>query len=159
MVAGAAEADHPLRRWRSSCRRRFAGPGTNSTTRTGPWTRRWEQQDATLDLLLAMASLATAERRFGQANELYDAAVLRFGAEVVEPRLLREVPGNLLWRWTRQLAVTDKRQALSVLDQALQRGINGKGEFPAKKATAERAQILEDLGRDDEAAEAYHIGR
>ena len=113
-------------------------------------------EDATLDLLLAMASQATAEKRFGQANEFYDAAVLRFGGEVVEPRLLREVPGNLLWRWARQLALTDKTRAVSALDQALDRGINGKGEFPAKKAMAEKAQLLEDLERHDEAALTYH---
>ena len=113
-------------------------------------------EDATLDLLLALASQAIAEQRFGQGNEFYDAAILRFGDEVVEPRLLREVPGNLLWRWARQLAVTDRTRALSALDQALERGINGMGEFPAKRAMAEKAQLLEDLGRRDEAALTYH---
>jgi len=113
-------------------------------------------EDATLDLLLARGSLAIAERKFAQANELYDAAVMRFGAEVTEPRLLREVPGNLLWRWAQRLALTDKAEALSVLDEALESGISGKGGFPAKKALLERAQILEDLGRPGEAARAYH---
>lgn len=112
-------------------------------------------EDATLDLLLARGSLALADQQFGQAHELYDAAAIRFGAEVTEPRLLREVPGNLLWRWARRLALTDKAAALSVLDQALESGISGKGDFPARKALAERAQILADLGRPGEAARAY----
>jgi tetratricopeptide (TPR) repeat protein len=113
-------------------------------------------EDATLDLLLARGSLAMAERKFALANELYDAAVMRFGAEVIEPRLLREVPGNLLWHWARRLALTDKAGALDALDRALESGINGKGEFPAKKAVLEKAQLLEDLGRPNDAAQAYH---
>jgi tetratricopeptide (TPR) repeat protein len=155
-VAGAAQADHPLRTLALIAQAEVCQDLDQLDDAHLILDAAMGTQDATLDLLLAMASLATAERRFGQANELYDAAILRFGAEVVEPRLLREVPGNLLWRWSRQLTATDKRRALSLLDEALQRGIKGKGEFPAKKATVERAQILEDLGRHDEAAQAYH---
>ena len=155
-VTGAAGADHPLRALAfivqaevHQDREQLDDAGRILDAAMGT-------EDATLDLLLAMASLALASQRFGQGNELYDAAVLRFGAEVIEPRLLREVPGNLLWRWSRQLAATDKPGALRVLEEALQRGINGKGAFPAKKAMAERAQILEDLGRREEAAGVYH---
>ncbi len=155
-VAGAAGTDHPLRTLALIVQAEVQQDRGQLDDARRILDTAMGAEDATLDLLLAMASLALAEQRFGQANELYDAAVLRFGAEVIEPRLLREVPGNLLWRWARQLAVTDKAGALNVLEQALQRGIRGKGEFPAKKAMAERAEILEALGRDAEAADAYH---
>lgn len=155
-VAGAAGTDHPLRTLALVVQAEVQQDRGQLDDARRILDTAMGAEDATLDLLLATASLALAEQRFGQANELYDAAVLRFGAEVIEPRLLREVPGNLLWRWARQLVVTDKAGALGVLDAAIQRGINGKGEFPAKKAKAERAQILEDLGRDGGAAEAYH---
>jgi len=155
-VAGAAGTDHPLGALALIVQAEVQQDRGQLDDARRTLDTAMGAEDATLDLLLATASLALVEQRFGQANDLYDAAVLRFGAEVIEPRLLREVPGNLLWRWARQLVVTDKAAALSALDQALQRGINGKGEFPAKKAMAERAQILEDLGRDDEAADTYH---
>ena len=155
-VAGAARADHPLRTLALIVQAEVQQDREQLDDARRILDTAMGTEDATLDLLLALGSLALAEQRFGQANELYDAAVLRFGAEVIEPRLLREVPGNLLWRWARQLAATDKSGALGVLDEALKRGIKGKGAFPEKKATAERAQILEDLGRHDEAAGAYH---
>lgn len=155
-VTRAAEADHPLRTLALIVQAEVYQDLGQLDDARRILDAAMGTEDATLDLLLAMASLAAAERRFASANEFYDAAVLRFGAEVVEPRLLREVPGNLLWRWARQLTLTDKAGALKALDDALERGINGKGAFPDKKAMAERAQILEDLGRHDEAAGAYH---
>jgi tetratricopeptide (TPR) repeat protein len=112
--------------------------------------------DATLDLLLAAGALALEEHDFELANELYDAAAVRFGGEIIEPRLLRSVPGNLLWRWSRRLAVTDKAAASRIVEDAIAAGIEGKGRFPAKKARLESAVLLEELGKAADAARAYY---
>jgi tetratricopeptide (TPR) repeat protein len=107
------------------------------------------------DLFVAAGRLAAAERGFSRANEFYDAAALRFGAEMAEPHLLREVPGNLLWRTGRQVAKTDKEVALQLISKALDVGIQGDSANPDRTALREKAQLLEDLGRDTEAAATY----
>jgi tetratricopeptide (TPR) repeat protein len=107
------------------------------------------------DLFVAAGRLANAEGSFGRANEFYDAAAVRFGAEMAEPHLLREVPANLLWRTGRQVAKTDKEAALQLISMAIDAGIQGDSAYPDRRALQEKAQLLEDLGRDTEAAAIY----
>jgi hypothetical protein len=107
------------------------------------------------DLFVAAGGVAAAEGLFSRANEFYDAAALRFGAEMAEPHLLREVPGNLLWRVGRQAAKIDKKAALQLVSKALDAGIQGESAYPDRRALREKAQLLEDLGRDAEAAATY----
>ena len=107
------------------------------------------------DLFVAAGRLATAEGNFSRANEFYDAAAERFGAELAERHLLREIPGNLLWRTARQVAKTDQEAALRLLDEAIEAGIEGDSAYPDRRALREKARLLEDLGRNAEAAATY----
>jgi tetratricopeptide (TPR) repeat protein len=107
------------------------------------------------DLFVAAGRLATAEGSFSWANQFYDAAAVRFGAEMAEPHLLREVPGNLLWRTGRHVAKTDKEAGLQLISKALDVGIQGDSAYPDRRALREKARLLEDLGRDAEAAATY----
>jgi tetratricopeptide (TPR) repeat protein len=107
------------------------------------------------DLFVAAGRVAAAEGGFSRANEFYDAAASRFGAEMAEPHLLREVPANLLWRIGRQIAKTDKEVALQLISKALDAGIQGESAYPDRRALREKAELLEDLGRDAEGAATY----
>jgi tetratricopeptide (TPR) repeat protein len=115
----------------------------------------FDSEAAIPDLFIAAGRLAAANRQFRRANEFYDAAALRFGPEAAEPQLLREVPGNLLWRTARQVSTTDTQAALELIDRALTAGIEGSGPAPERSALQEKARLLEKLGHTDEAAAAY----
>jgi tetratricopeptide (TPR) repeat protein len=114
-----------------------------------------EVETAVPDLLIVAGRLATRESRFDLTNELYDAVALRFGLDATTGHLLRETPANLLWRTARLIAPTQPAEALALLDRALAGGIAGKGDHPQRRAIQERAQLLEAVDRDTEAASAY----
>ena len=107
------------------------------------------------DALVAAGSIAEREAAWTRANEYYDAAVRRFGVRVADSELLRPVPALLLWRLARGLRHQQPERALAVLDEAIAKGITGKGKQPDRTARVDRAVLLHGLGRAEEAAEAY----
>jgi tetratricopeptide (TPR) repeat protein len=113
-----------------------------------------ERSDPLPDTLIAAGQLAIEEGFYGRCNDCFEAAALRFGAEAGRPRLLRDVPGNLLTAIARGLGPFDNA-ALALYDAALEAGMAGRSAHPERKVYLEKAHLLENLGRYREAAQAY----
>jgi tetratricopeptide (TPR) repeat protein len=105
---------------------------------------------------IGAALVAERDEAWYRAEECYDAAIDKAGAEVTKRRLLRPVPGNLLWRYARTIQSTDPEQALALVDEAMNAGITGDGPYPHSGAVADKARILAELNRPVDAAEAYN---
>ena len=113
------------------------------------------------DPLIVGGVLAQRRGNWRLADALYDEAVEREGERATQPRLLRPAPPNLLWRMARHLRRGDTGsapelldRALTLIDQALDEGVVGAGEYPERQAYVEKARILDRLGRPAEAGAA-----
>jgi tetratricopeptide (TPR) repeat protein len=103
-----------------------------------------------------------AAKLWDEAEDWYDQglkALLR-DPSVRDPghyvgRLLSPVSGNLALRLARALKGKDPAAALAAADRALELGVQGEGDAPDRLAHRLRGQILEDLHRPVEAAEAH----
>ncbi|MEO7262026.1 MAG: hypothetical protein ABI047_12345 [Jatrophihabitantaceae bacterium] len=112
---------------------------------------------STLDLLIVTGRLAAREGLFSRANEIFDVAASTFGVDATRSDLLREIPGNLIWRTARRVRLNDRDAALELFNRALEATIVGDSSAPQRRARAERAELLEELGRSDEAARDYQL--
>lgn len=106
------------------------------------------------DRLIAAGLLAAADGLYGQSNDYFEIAALRFHTEAARPRLMRDVTGNVLAAVAIDLGPFEAT-ALDYFDKALEAGIIGKSDYPERKVYLDKAELLENLGRDLDAAEAY----
>lgn len=110
---------------------------------------------AVADPLVVAGTLAERRGAWRQADELYDEAGERAGERAARPGLMCPRPPNLGWRVARGLLADHPDLALTLVQDALRRGVVGAGRFPDRRALLDKGQILTALGRVAEAAEAY----
>ena len=106
------------------------------------------------DCFVAAALLAERDRAWSFADAYCDQALSR-GLDPAKSGLLRPTPSRLLVRAARTRRITDPEQALEFLDRALRNGIVGDGDYPEADVNAAKAEVLLELGREQDAAWAY----
>jgi len=114
------------------------------------------------DGYIGMALVCEDTRSWSRARQWYDSAVKATGGRVAFDRLLAPTSGGLYWQLARYYRDnTDWVAAAEALNRAIDGGVQGKGDYPERKAYEELAEIYTRLGdREAEAAESfYEAGR
>lgn len=102
------------------------------------------------------AALLNEDRQWWhRARDWYDDAIDAAGEGAAFGQLLAPHPGGLYWQLARRLSKHDPEAALAAVDRALEQGVRWSQDYPDRKALADRAAILERLGRPAEAAASY----
>lgn len=115
-----------------------------------------EQAVGVPDLLVIAGTLRERVGDHSSAQDLYDAAVLRFGDRATSGWLYAPLTPSFLWRGAVHAWPGDPDRALSLLDEALELAAMKFAEGPEHQPWLYRATVLEQLGRAPEAAAAYH---
>ena len=108
------------------------------------------------DLLVVAGDLCEREGDLPGAQDLYDAAVLRFGDRATAGLLYAPQSTRLLWRGAVNAWPSDPERVLSLLARGLTLAEASPAEGPERQPWLYRAQILEQLGHRSQAAAAYH---
>ena len=107
------------------------------------------------DVHLVAGLLEQQRGNWHQMDDHYDEAARGFVERGTQVGLLRAAPPNLQWRMARHLSASDTKRALEYVVEAVRAGILGKGEFPERKALADKARIEERLGLRAASARTY----
>ncbi|PJF31481.1 MAG: hypothetical protein CUN51_03900 [Candidatus Thermofonsia Clade 1 bacterium] len=108
---------------------------------------------------IGMGLLAEQERAWLRADDHYADALAVLGNNASVLAALRQFnrpqSGNLYLQAVRTLRRSDLEAALRAADRALALGVRDETAYPERIAHRLRAEVLEALGRAEEAAEAY----
>lgn len=111
------------------------------------------------DAHIGLGLLAEAERAWLRADDHYAEALTILGNDASMLTALRHFnrpqSGNLYLQAVRRLRQSDREAALRAADLALALGVRDDTPYPERVAHRLRAELLEALGREREAAEAY----
>jgi tetratricopeptide (TPR) repeat protein len=111
------------------------------------------------DAHIGLGLLAEAERAWLRADDHYADALSALGNTASVLAALRQFnrpqSGNLYLQAVRRLRQSDLAAALRAADLALALGVRDDTAYPERIAHRLRAELLEALGREREAAEAY----
>jgi tetratricopeptide (TPR) repeat protein len=107
------------------------------------------------DGYIGMAMLSEDRQWWHRALDWYDDAIEAAGEAAPFGQLLAPTPGGLYWQIARRLRQRDPLRALEAVDRALELGVRWHHRFPDRRPLADRAAILERLGRPEEAAADY----
>ncbi|MCS6872251.1 MAG: FHIPEP family type III secretion protein [Anaerolineae bacterium] len=108
---------------------------------------------------IGLGLLAEMERAWLRADDHYADALSALGKNAAALSALRQFnrpqSGNLYLQAVRALRYSDLEAALRAADRALALGVRDDTNYPERIAHRLRAEVLEALGRAEEAAEAY----
>ncbi|MFQ3535873.1 MAG: FHIPEP family type III secretion protein [Aggregatilineales bacterium] len=111
------------------------------------------------DAHIGLGLLAEAEGAWLRADDHYADALRVLGSNAAALAALRQFgrpqSGNLYLQAVRTLRHSDLEAALCAADRALELGVRDDTDYPERIAYRLRAELLEALGRPEEAAEAY----
>jgi len=112
------------------------------------------------DGYVGMGLLSEDQGSWDEASDWYEVAIARVRDEkdpgLALSKLLSPISGNLHLQLARVLKTDEEmEQALAIVTQAINMGIKHEGDYPERLGYRFKAEILEDLRRDKEAAEAY----
>ncbi len=105
------------------------------------------------DRVIVAGQIALAEQAWPRASTLFTAVASRWPRTAETSRLLSGVPPNLLLAVARSLRAHDPSGAERRYGRAIRAGIIGR--VSKRRALIEHAELLAELGRNDEAAKEY----
>jgi len=108
------------------------------------------------DGYIGLAMICEDQENWHRALDLYDDAIDEAGEEPRFGLLLAPAPAGLYWQLARRLQKKKQPEpALAAIDRALELGVRWSDVYPDRRALKDRAEILESLGRFQDAADSY----
>lgn len=111
------------------------------------------------DGYIGLGLLSEAHGAWDEATDWYEEAIEAVGEvkdiEVALSKLLAPVSGNLYLQLARMLKKESPERSLRAVERAITLGIKHDGQYPERLGYRLKGEILEDLKRKTEAAEAF----